>query len=140
MAVNFEDYKRALVADMRAHGGTITQGPMAGRPLLILTTTGAKSGETREAIVTYTRDGERYVICASKGGAPTNPAWYYNLKANPIADVEAGGEVFKARATEAVGDERERLWDQHVAQRPEFGEYPKKTTRKIPVFVLDRLS
>ena len=140
MAVNFEDYKRALVADMRAHGGTITQGPMAGRPLLILTTTGAKSGETREAIVTYTRDGERYVICASKGGAPTNPAWYYNLKANPIADVEARGEVFKARATEAVGDERERLWDQHVAQRPEFGEYPKKTTRKIPVFVLDRLS
>ena len=140
MAATFDDYKRLLLEDMRAHNGQITQGPMAGRPLMLLTTNGARSGAKREAIVTYTRDGERYVICASKGGAPTNPAWYYNVVADPIVEVEAGGEVFKARATEVTGDERERLWNQHAEQRPEFREYPKKTSRKIPVFVLDRLS
>jgi deazaflavin-dependent oxidoreductase (nitroreductase family) len=140
MAASYEDWTRALIADLREHGGTVSQGPMAGRPLMILTTTGAKSGAKREAVVTYTRDRERYVICASKSGAPTNPAWYYNLKMNPITDVEAGGEVFKVRATEVHDAERDRLWDQHAEERPEFREYPKKTTRKIPVFVLDRLS
>jgi len=140
MAVDYEAYQRNLIADMRAHNGQVTEGPMAGRPLMLLTTKGAKTGEERLAIVTYTRDGERYVICASKGGAPTNPQWYYNLLANPVVSAEAGGEVFEVRATETHGDERQRLWDQHAEQRPEFRDYPKKTSRKIPVFVLDRLS
>ena len=140
MAANYDDWTRALIADLREHGGTVSQGPMAGRPLMILQSKGAKSGREREAVVTYTRDGERYVICASKSGAPTNPAWYYNLKANPIAQVEAGGEVFNVRATEVHGEERDRLWDQHAEERPEFREYPNKTSRIIPVFVLDRLS
>ena len=140
MSVDYEAYQRNLIADLRAHNGQVTQGPMAGRPLLLLNTRGAKTGEDRLAIVTYTRDGNRYVICASKGGAPTNPSWYYNLLADPIATVEAGGEVFKVRATETHGAERDRLWDQHAAERPEFRDYPKKTSRKIPVFVLERLS
>jgi deazaflavin-dependent oxidoreductase (nitroreductase family) len=140
MAVDYEAYQRNLIADMRAHNGRVTQGPMAGRPLMLLTTRGAKTGADHLAIVTYTRDRDRYVICASKGGAPTNPSWYYNLLANPVTSVEAGGEVFKVRATEQHGAERDRLWDQHATERPEFRDYPNKTSRRIPVFVLERLS
>ena len=140
MAVDYEAFQRNLIADLREHKGQVTQGPMAGRPLMLLTTRGAKTGEERLAVVTYTRDGERYVVIASKSGAPTNPAWYYNLLANPIAKVEAGGEVFEARATETHGAERDRLYDQHANERPEFRDYPNQTTRTIPVFVLDRLS
>ena len=140
MAVDYEAYQRNLIADLRAHNGQVTQGPMAGRPLMLLTTKGAKSGEPRLAIVTFSRDGDRYVICATKSGAPTNPHWYHNLVANPIVTVEVGGEVFDARATETDGDERQRLWDRHADERPEFRDYPNKTTRKIPVILLDRLS
>jgi deazaflavin-dependent oxidoreductase (nitroreductase family) len=140
MAVDYEAWQRNLIADLRANNGMVTQGPMAGRPLMLLTTKGARTGEERLAIVTFTRDGERYVICASKSGAPTNPHWYHNLLANPVATVEAGGEVFKVRATETHGAERDRLWNQHATERPEFRDYPNKTSRKIPVFVLDRLS
>jgi deazaflavin-dependent oxidoreductase (nitroreductase family) len=124
--------------DIREHGSP-SQGPMAGRPLMILTTTGAKSGEQRSAIVTYTRDGDHYVIAASKSGAPTNPSWYYNLLANPVATVEAGREKFQVRATEVEGEERERLWNQHAEERPEFRDYPNKTSRVIPVLVLERV-
>jgi deazaflavin-dependent oxidoreductase (nitroreductase family) len=137
--MDFEAFSRMLIDDMRAHAGQVTSGPMAGRPLMVLTTRGAKSGDERQAIVTYTRDGGRYVIAASKGGAPTNPAWYHNLAANPEAKVEAGGETFRVRATETTGAERQRLWDQHAAERPEFRDYPTKTKRLIPIFVLDRI-
>ena len=139
MAVDYDAWQRNLIADLRAHKGVVTQGPMAGRPLMLLTTKGAKTGEEHLAVVTFTRDGDRYVICASKSGAPTNPAWYHNLLANPVTTVEAGGEVFKVRATETHGAERDRLWNQHAEERPEFKEYPKITSRVIPVFVLDRL-
>src|SRR5947208_3053224 len=98
-----DPWTQSLVDDMRANGGRITQGPMAGRPLMLLTTIGAKSGEPREAIVTYTRDGDRYVISASKSGAPDNPAWYANIVAHPEVEVEAGGERFRARATVTEG-------------------------------------
>jgi deazaflavin-dependent oxidoreductase (nitroreductase family) len=137
--MDFEAFSRMLIEDMRAHAGQVTSGPMAGRPLMVLTSRGAKSGDERQAIVTYTRDGGRYVIAASKGGAPTNPAWYHNLVANPEAKVEAGGETFRVRATEMTGAERQRLWDQHAAERPEFRDYPTKTKRVIPIFVLDRI-
>jgi len=139
MAVDFEAFQQALIEDIRTHGRP-TQGPMAGRPLMVLTTKGARTGEPRTAVVTYTRDGERYVICASKSGAPTNPAWYHNLVENPEATVEANGETFAVRATETMGAERDRLWDQHAEERPEFRDYPNKTSRRIPVLVLDRLS
>jgi deazaflavin-dependent oxidoreductase (nitroreductase family) len=132
-----EAFTRMLIDDMRSHGGQVTMGPMAGRPLMVLTTKGAKTGEQRTAIVTYTRDGNRYVIAASKSGAPNHPSWYHNLRANPEVTVEVGGETFKARATVTTGEERDRLWEQHAAQRPEFREYPKKTDRVIPMILLD---
>jgi deazaflavin-dependent oxidoreductase (nitroreductase family) len=137
--MDYEAFTQTLVADMRAHGGQVTSGPMAGRPLMLLTTKGAKSGRQRTTIVTYTRDGDRYVIAASKGGAPTNPAWFHNLRVNPEVTVEAGGEIFPARATVTEGAERDRLWNQHAAERPEFRDYPSRTSRVIPVIVLDRL-
>jgi deazaflavin-dependent oxidoreductase (nitroreductase family) len=139
MTTDYGAFTRMLIDDMRSHGGQVTTGPMVGRPLMILTTKGAKSGEQRTAIVTYTRDGGPYVIAASKSGAPTNPAWFHNLVKNPEVTVEAGGEKFKARATVTSGEERDRLWDQHAAQRPEFRDYPKKTDRVIPIILLDRI-
>jgi deazaflavin-dependent oxidoreductase (nitroreductase family) len=137
--MDYESFTRNLIAEIRTTG-KVSSGPMAGRPLMVLTTTGAKSGAPREAVVTYTRDGERYVIAASKSGAPTNPDWYYNLKANPEATMEAGGETFSVRATEATGAERQRLYDQHAEERTEFRDYPNKTARVIPVFTLERLT
>ncbi len=133
------DFTQMLIDDLRSHGGQVTTGPMAGRPLMILTTKGAKTGEDRVAVVTYTRDGDRYVIAASKSGAPTNPDWFHNLQANPEVGVEAGGESFTAHATVASGDERDRLWEQHADERPEFREYPKITDRVIPMIVLERI-
>jgi deazaflavin-dependent oxidoreductase (nitroreductase family) len=129
-----------LIAGLRANNGEVTSGPMAGRPLLILTTMGARTGLSREAILTYTNDGDRLVVAASKSGAPTNPDWYHNLIAHPIVQVEAGGETFKARARVRDGVERDRLWANHVAARPEFAEYPKKSGRVIPMIALERLS
>lgn len=136
--MDYEAFTRNLKQELRTTG-EVSSGPMAGRPLMILTTRGAKSGEPREAIVTYTRDGDRYVIAASKSGAPTNPQWYHNLLANPEATVEAHREKFTARATVTSGAERDRLWNQHAEERPEFREYPKKTSRQIPVFTLERI-
>jgi deazaflavin-dependent oxidoreductase (nitroreductase family) len=135
---DYAAFTQGLMADLRAHG-EVTSGPMAGRPLLILTTTGAKSGKPREAVLTYTKDGDRLSVAASKSGAPTNPDWYHNLIANPIAQVEAGGEAFKARATVQEGAEHDRLWANHVAARPEFAEYPEKSGRVIPMITLERL-
>ena len=135
-----EAFTRGLIADMRANNGAVTTGPMAGRPLLLLTTTGAKTGAEHQAILTYTRDGDRWVVAASTSGAPTNPAWYHNLRANPIVGVEAGGEAFKARATVTDPEERERLWAKHVEARPEFAEYPEKSGRIIPVITLERIT
>jgi deazaflavin-dependent oxidoreductase (nitroreductase family) len=138
MATDYEAFTRMLMDDIRSNGKP-TMGPMAGTPLMILTTKGARSGRDRSAIITYSRDGIRYVITGSKSGEPTHPAWFFNLKAHPEVTVEAGGETFTARATEASGAERERLWKQHVAEHPVFGEYPKLTDRVIPVIVLDRI-
>ena len=137
--MDYESFTRNLISEIRTTG-RVSSGPMAGRPLMVLTTTGAKSGAPREAVVTYTRDADRLVIAASKSGAPTNPDWYYNLKANPEATVDAGGEKFMVRATEATGSERQRLYHQHAEERPEFRDYPNKTRRVIPVFTLERLS
>jgi deazaflavin-dependent oxidoreductase (nitroreductase family) len=137
--MDHEAFTQQLIADMRSHAGQITTGPMAGRPLMLLTTRGAKTGLDRSSIITYTRDNDRFVIAASKGGASTNPAWFHNLRANPEVTVEAGGETFRARAAVASGAERDRLWAQHAAERPEFREYPTKTDRVIPVILLDRI-
>jgi len=114
-----------------------------GDQLILLTTVGARSGKERTTPVVYHRDGERYVVIASAGGAPDNPAWYKNLKANPLARVEVGTptgtDTFEVRAREVEGKERERLYAERVAFAPGFGEYPRMTSRKIPVMTLERI-
>jgi deazaflavin-dependent oxidoreductase (nitroreductase family) len=130
---------QALITEFRANGGQISSGPFAGRTVLLLTTTGAKSGQPRLAPVVYTRDGDRIVIVASKGGAPTHPAWYHNLVANPVVTVELGGAEFQTRAIVAEGEERDRLYAAHAALYPGFLEYQQRTSRRIPVILLERL-
>lgn len=128
-----------VIEAFRANHGKLG-GAWEGVPVMLLTTTGAKTGKQRTTPVDYTHDGDRLVILASKGGAPTNPDWYHNLRANPIATVELGDETFKVRATPTQGDERERLFNQHAAELPVFAGYKEKTTRQIPVLVLERVS
>lgn len=123
----------ALIADSRVHQGKVTSGPFAGRPVLLLTTTGAKSGQPRLAPLVYTRDGDRCVIVASNGGSPSHPAWYGNLVVNPVVAVEVGGETFKARAKVAEGTERDRLFAAHATAFPQFNDYQQRTSRVIPV-------
>ncbi len=122
-----------LIADIRAHDGAVTTGPLAGHPLLIMTSTGARTGESRRAILTFSRDGDDYVVAGSAGGAPTNPSWLPNVAANPDVEVEAEGRTFRARATVADGADRDRLWEQHVAMNPHFAAYPEQTGRVIPM-------
>ncbi len=138
MSSSYLDFNRNLVNDVREHGKP-TSGPFLGRDVLVLTTKGAKSGEQRSTPLVYTRDNEHHVIVASKGGAPTNPHWYHNLTAHPVVTVETGGEKFQARANVIDGDEYERLYKQHADINPGFWDYRKKTSRKIPVIVLERL-
>jgi deazaflavin-dependent oxidoreductase (nitroreductase family) len=134
-----EAFTRALIADLRENGRA-KSGPMAGRPLMVLTTSGAKSGEPRTVVVTFTRDGDAYVVAGSKSGAPTDPYWFRNLRTNPVVKVEADRESFEARATEAKDADREQLWERHVAERPEFAEYPEKARRVIPMARLTRIA
>lgn len=136
---SFHDFNRSLIEDLRAHGGTATDGPFKGRDVLILTTKGAKSGEPRENPLVFTRDGDRLVVIASKGGAPTHPSWFHNLSRHAEVTVEVGGEKFKARAHVAEGDEYDRLYKQHADLNPTFYEYRQRTSRRIPVVVLERI-
>jgi deazaflavin-dependent oxidoreductase (nitroreductase family) len=134
------DRMRELIADMRAHEGKPTSGPFVGRPVLILTTIGARSGQPRETPLVYTSDGDRLVVIASKGGAPTHPDWYRNLVAHPTVTVEVLGERFRARARVTEGDERERLFRKQADRMPNFYEYQKRTSRRIPVIALERMT
>ncbi len=135
---NPANFNQAIIEEFRANAGKVG-GYFAGAPMLLLHTVGAKSGQPRVSPLVYTSDGEHMVIIASKGGAPTNPDWYYNVKANPLVEVERGTERFQARATIAEEPERTRLFDQMVAERPGFGDYQRKTTRVLPVIVLERV-
>ena len=140
MTKPWDDFNVNLIKDMRAHGGKATSGPFVGRDVLILITKGAKSGETRENPLVYTHDGANLVIIASKGGSPSHPSWYHNLLKHPEVTVEAEGEVFKSRAHVPQGEEYERLYNQHAEINPTFHEYRKKTSRQIPVVVLERIN
>lgn len=133
-----KDWNQMIIEEFRANGGRVG-GRFAGQPLALLHTVGAKSGQLRINPVACLKDGERYVIIASKGGAPVNPDWYYNVVANPLVTVEYGTETFKAQATVATEPERTRLYNQMAAERPTFAEYERKTTRRIPVIILTRL-
>ncbi len=135
----YGDFNRNLVEDIRKHGKP-TSGPFVGRDVLILTTKGARSKEERTTPLVYSREGDHYVIVASKGGAPTHPHWFHNLREHPDVTVEVNGEKFKARARIEDGEHYERLYQQHASKNPTFNEYRTKTTRKIPVVVLERVS
>ncbi|HEY2980099.1 MAG TPA: nitroreductase family deazaflavin-dependent oxidoreductase [Anaerolineales bacterium] len=126
---------QSIIDEFRANAGKVG-GHFAGRTLLLLHTTGAKSKEERVNPVAYVRDGDRLVIIASKGGSPTNPAWYHNLLANPLVTVEVGTLQYQARAAVAEEPERSRLYDKMIEMMPSFAEYPRKTSRIIPVVVL----
>ena len=131
------NYNKTIIEEFRANGGKVG-GRFANTTLLLLTTIGAKSGQARTNPVAYTTDGDRIIIIASKGGAPTHPDWYYNLKANPMVTVELGREQFQARAVVAEGSERDRLFTQMAKVMPGFAEYQRNTDRQIPVIILER--
>lgn len=130
-------YNRQLIEEFRAHRGK-SGGPMEGRPLLLLTTTGAKSGQLRTTPVMYIPDGDHLLVIASNAGAATHPDWYRNLLSHPEVTVEVGNETFKAIAAVAEGSERQRLWTRVVELYPFFVDHESKTTRQIPVIVLRR--
>lgn len=132
------EWNQAIIAEFRANEGKVG-GPFVGATLLLLHTRGARSGQPRINPLAYTRDGDDFIIIASKGGAPTNPDWYYNIVTQPLVMVEVGTEQFQARATIAAEPERTRLYDQMAQAMPNFAEYQRNTTRQIPVVVLARV-
>jgi deazaflavin-dependent oxidoreductase (nitroreductase family) len=132
---DMSEFNRAIIEEFRANGGKVG-GSFEGAPVLLLTSTGAKSGQRRTTPLMYMPDGERMVIFASKGGAPTNPAWYHNLRANPSATVEVGTDSVDVDAAVTSGEERERLFKRQAELYPQFAEYAEKTTREIPVVAL----
>ena len=134
---DWDAMNRGVIEQFRANGGNVGEG--AG-PILLSTTIGAKSGLPRLNPLNYSTDGDRFVVIASEGAAPTHPDWYHNLVANPEVTVEVGAERFQARARTAQGEERERLFNAQAALMPFFAEYQQRTSRQIPVVVLERIS
>ena len=131
------DYNRQLIEEFRANrreGGE----KFKGRPLLLLTTTGAKSGQRRTSPMMYIPDGDRLLVIASNAGAPSHPAWYHNLVAHPEVTVEVSSETFDATAVALEGAERQRMWSKIVELYPFFAEHQAKITRQIPVVALER--
>ena len=130
---------RAVIEEFRKNAGKMV-GSWEGRPLLLLTTTGAKTGQQRITPVMYLPDRDRLLVFASRGGAPTSPGWYHNLLAHPDVTVEAGAETFDATAEVLTGVERDRLYQRQAELYPIFGEYQRRTSRKVPVIALKRKS
>ncbi|MGD0982691.1 MAG: nitroreductase family deazaflavin-dependent oxidoreductase [Acidimicrobiales bacterium] len=133
-----DDWNQKIIDEFRSTGGEV-DGQFAGAPLLLLTTTGAKTGRKHTAPVMYLADRDRLAIFASKAGAPTNPDWYHNLLAHPRASVEVGPETFEVEAEVAGRGERDRLYAIQSERYPRFAEYQAKTTRVIPVVILRRV-
>ncbi len=133
------DFNQAIIDEFRANAGKVG-GYFEGANMLLLHTIGAKSGQSRINLLVYITDGDRLVVIASKGGADSNPDWYYNLLADPIATVELGTEQFHVRAAAVTEEpERSRLYAKMVEHRPGFAEYEQKTSRKIPAIILERI-
>ena len=130
-------WNRQIMEEFHANAGKVG-GPFEGVPLLLLTTTGARSGQRRTSPIGYMPDGDRLIIFATRGGLPTNPDWYYNLLAHPEVTVEVGTETFEVTAVVLTGEERDRLYARQVERARVFAEYQAKTTRKIPVIALYR--
>lgn len=132
------DWNSQIISEFRENGGKVG-GPFEGRPLLLLHHKGARTGTERVAPLMYQEVDGGYAVFASKGGADTNPDWYYNIKANPEAKVEVGTETVDVEARVAQGDEYHRIWEKHKSDFPVFARYEAKTARDhIPVIVLDR--
>jgi deazaflavin-dependent oxidoreductase (nitroreductase family) len=129
------DFNDQVIAEFRANHGKVG-GPFEGAPLLLLHSTGAKSGQERVSPMMYLPEGERYVVFASKAGADDNPDWYHNLKAHPDARIEVGDDEVAVRAVEVTGVERDRLYAQQAELYPGFKDYEAKTSRVIPVVAL----
>jgi len=132
-----QSFNSKIIEEFRANGGKVG-GQFEGAPMLLLTTTGAKSGKPFTTPLVHTTDGDRIVVIASKAGAPTHPDWYHNLVKNPTVTVELGTETFDARASVVEGAERDRLYDAQATLMPGFREYQENTDRVIPVVVLER--
>lgn len=134
--LKMNDWNRRTIQEFRENKGKVG-GNWEGRPLLLLTTTGAKSGQGHTNPVMYMRKGDRLYIFASKAGAPSNPDWYHNLLAHPGVTVELGNEKFTAIAKPVTGEERDSIYAKWAEMYPQFREYQDKTTRKIPVIELE---
>jgi len=135
MSTSGNDFNAKIIEEFRANEGRVA-GTFEGMPLLLLHHSGAKSGTPRVNPLAYQADDGRFVVFASKGGAPTHPAWYHNLKAYPQTTIEVGTETIEVTAGEATGEERERLFRTQVERVPQFGEYERRAQRVIPVMVL----
>ena len=136
--IDFNAFNKGIVEEFRANDGVVG-GPFEGAPMILITHKGAKTGTERTSPLVYTKDGDNVIIIASMGGAPTHPAWYHNIKANPQTGVEIGTESYTANAEILTeGPERQRLYDAQAALMPNFAEYQEKTDRVIPVVVLTR--
>ncbi len=134
------DFNTPIIEEFRANGGRVG-GNFEGAPLLLLHSTGARSGAERVNPMMYKQlEGDTVAVFASKAGAPTNPDWYYNLVAHPEATVEVGTDTYKVRARVATGDERERIWTEHKTANPGFADYERMTDRQIPVVILEKIA
>lgn len=131
------DFNQQIIAEFRANGG-IVGGPFEGRPMVLLTTTGAKSGEQRTTPVMYLAEGDAIYVFASMAGAPTSPAWYHNMVANPRITAEVGTDKYEAVATVLDRAERDRIYAEMAEKYSNFAEYEAKTTRVIPVVKITR--
>jgi deazaflavin-dependent oxidoreductase (nitroreductase family) len=132
------DWNREVVDEFRANGGKVAA--FEGRPLLLLHSKGAKSGVEYVNPLAYLLVGDDFAVFGSKAGAPVNPGWYHNLRANPDTIVEIGTETIPVRARVAEGRERDRIWAEQKRVNPNFAEYEEKTTRPIPVVILERVA
>jgi deazaflavin-dependent oxidoreductase (nitroreductase family) len=134
--INLSDWNTQIIEEFRANDGKVG-GMFAGAPLLILHTTGAKSGAPRVNPLMYQDLDGAYAIFASKAGAPSNPDWYYNVVANPAVSLELGTSTVAGTARVADAGERQPIWDRQKSTYPQFAEYEAKTGREIPVVIVD---
>jgi len=130
--ITMSDWNTGVIAEFRKNRGKVG-GNFEGAPLLLINHTGARTGKSRTNPVMYLKDGHRYLVFASKGGADTNPDWYHNLKAHPDVKIEVGNETVEVRADELTGTERDRLYKKQASLYPQFAQYQEKTKRIIPV-------
>ena len=137
--VAVKNWNDRIIEEFRANDGRVG-GPFQGAPILLLHHTGARTGAARVNPLAYQADGDRFVVFGSKGGAPTNPDWYHNLRANPQASIDVGTETIPVRARVAEGEEREHIWNRQKELMPGFADYEQRTRRQIPVIILERSS